>query len=108
MCSSSTPTVVQVCGDLSSSLLLELIVTCLQLTTTEAYKISHFVYILCAACLLEFKRKGHKKKQYYIDHKEKFLLQARKNYAANSGLKKCASKEYCETHKEQKVAYDSK
>ena len=53
-------------------------------------------------------KKRAQKKQYYIDHKEKLSLQARKNYAANSDLKKCASKEYCETHKEQKVAYDSK
>ena len=53
-------------------------------------------------------KKREQKKQYYIDHKEKLSLQARKNYAANCDLKKCASKEYCETHKEKRVAYDSK
>ena len=53
-------------------------------------------------------KKRAQRKKYYTDHKEKLSLQARKNYAANSDLKKCASKEYCETHKEQRVAYNSK
>ena len=53
-------------------------------------------------------KKREQNKKYYIDHKEKLSLQACTNYAANSDIKKCASKEYCETHKEQKVAYDSK
>ena len=54
-------------------------------------------------------KKRAQKKLFYIDHKEKLSLRARKNYAANRDLKKCASKEYCETHnKEQRVAYNSK
>ena len=50
-------------------------------------------------------KKRAQRKKY---HEEKLSLQARKNYAANSDLKKCASKEYCETHKEQRVAYNTK
>ena len=95
------------CGDPSSSLLLESIVTCLQPTTTEAYKISHFVYITLCSMPTRLQKKEAQNKKYYMDHKEKLSLQACKNYTANSDLKKCASKEYCETHIEQKVAYDS-
>ena len=55
-----------------------------------------------------FQKKRAQRKRYFIDHKEKLSLQASKNYAANSVFKKCASKEYCETHKEQRVAYNRK
>ena len=54
---------------------------------------------------LEKKRTQNKK--YYKDHKEKLSLQACQNYAANSDLKRRASKQYFETHKEQKLAYNS-
>ena len=55
---------------------------------------------------LEKKRAQNKK--YYKDHKEKLSLQACQNYAANSDLKRRASKQYFETHKQQKLAYNSK
>ena len=77
--------------------------TCLQLTTTEAYKISHFVYITLCSMPTRLQKKRAQNKKYYIDHKEKLTLQACKNYAANSDFKKCASKEYCETHKEHTI-----
>ena len=53
-------------------------------------------------------KKRAQNKKYYKDHKEKLSLQACENYAANSDVKKCASKEYFEAHKEQRLAYHSK
>ena len=55
---------------------------------------------------LEKKRAQNQK--YYEDHKEKLSLKACQNYAANSDLKKRASKQYFEAHKEQKLACNSK
>ena len=39
-------------------------------------------------------KKRAQNKKYYKDHKEKLSLQACENYAANSDVKNCASKEY--------------
>ena len=53
-------------------------------------------------------KKRAQNKKYYKDHKEKLSLQACENYAANSDVKKFASKEYFEAHKPQRLSYHSK